>query len=403
MRIHLRSCAECRSDVVAFTYLRSEIEQFGDFPAPSGLRDRVLADAALARIDHSSTARLPNIGRFFSMRRALFATVFGIIVIVLGGIVLYPVFSTTRKQANMLPSATIYDAMHGATAGTPMATGGATAAGGMTPMAGAVPVSGGPGMPGAASPASPGEAVSPQVPWSVAEASGAHRMVITTATVTLEVGDVDKAMQQIRNLCRDAGGYVTASDLSNDDGRRGGTVTIRIPGVKYQSALASVTGLGKVISNKETGDDVTEEYVDLDSRLRNLRHEEEAFLNVLGNAHRVVDILAVESEISRVRGEIEETTGRMKFLNNQASLSTICITLQEPSPVVANVVGWDIGQTATGAFNALKAALRGITSAVIWFVILIVPLSVLVLLVIYVVRKVIKRLNVQPTEPTQGG
>lgn len=213
---------------------------------------------------------------------------------------------------------------------------------------------------------SAGESVTKPVSWSTIESASPSRMVISTADAVVEVEDLSKAGSAVRDLCREAGGFVTKSNISNEGERREAFIAIRVPSGQYRTALGRIVGLGRVISEQEHGDDVTQEYVDLQSRMRNLNREEAAFLKVLDSAHKVEDILAVESELSRVRGEIEEATGRIKYLSNQVALSTIGVELREPAPVVADTVGWNMGQTASGAFNALKSVLRAITSAVIW-------------------------------------
>jgi hypothetical protein len=150
--------------------------------------------------------------------------------------------------------------------------------------------------------------------------------------------------------------------------------------------LDQVSKLGKVLSKQEKGEDVTEEYVDLQARIRNLKREEEAFLVVLGKARRVPDILAVEAQLSRVRGEIEQAVGRAKYLANQVALSTITVRLAEPTPVVTQAIKWDVVQTALRAVHALGAVFRMISSLVIWLAIFI-PLWLLIVLIAYGCRR----------------
>lgn len=240
---------------------------------------------------------------------------------------------------------------------------------------------------------SPAEPVTKKVgsaSWGAVQASTLQRMVISTAEMSLEVGNVAKAHDDIGRLAGEAGGFITESNVSHGDGAESGTVSIRVPARQYQPLLSKISKLGKVLQKRESGQDVTEEFVDLQSRIRNLNREEQAFLVVMDKARRVTDILAVENELSRVRGEIEQATGRIQYLKNQVALATITVQLSEPTPMVAKIVNWNVVVTATGAANALQVVFRKIVSLVIWAVIFI-PFWALVGLVIYGSKKYIRR------------
>ncbi len=222
----------------------------------------------------------------------------------------------------------------------------------------------------------------------VAWAASMNRMVVYTAEVSIETREIEKQHREITRIARAAGGFVTSSGITSYDGGRAAQVTVRVPQKSYVSTLDAICRLGKLLSRNEKGEDVTEEYVDLQARLRNLKREEEAFLKVLGRASRIADILAVERELSRVRGEIETAEGRIKYLDNQVQLSTITVSLSEPQPVVSatNIVKWDVWNTGKSAANTLSGVFRGITSAVIWLVVFI-PLWAVLGIVAYGARR----------------
>ena len=213
--------------------------------------------------------------------------------------------------------------------------------------------------------------------WTGSIVLAASRMLIKTADLAIEVKDAKKTLSGVTEIASKAGGFVTGSGLSGEEGTQSGTVTIRIPAANYASVLEQVSKLGKVLSKQEKGEDVTEEYVDLQSRIRNLKREEEAFLGVLRQAKRVPDILEVERELSRVRGEIEQAEGRAKYLQNQVALSTINVSFTEPTPVVTQAIQWDVVQTALGAIHALGGIFRALASLVIW-VLVFIPLWLLI-------------------------
>ena len=222
--------------------------------------------------------------------------------------------------------------------------------------------------------------------WVSSLTPAAKRMLITTADLSLEVRDAKKTHDEIAGIASKAGGYVTASSLTGEEGAQSGAVMMRVPAARYASALAEVSKLGKVLSKQEKGEDVTEEFVDLQSRIRNLKREEEAFLAVMQKAKRVPDILEVERELSRVRGEIEQAVGRAKYLENQVALSTINVSFREPVPVVTRAVNWNVTQTALRSLHSLGEVFRVISSFIIWLVVYI-PLWALIGLVWYAVRR----------------
>ncbi|MHB0912078.1 MAG: DUF4349 domain-containing protein [Armatimonadota bacterium] len=209
-----------------------------------------------------------------------------------------------------------------------------------------------------------------------------ERMVIKSANLSLEVRDADGAVRETTAIATRFGGYITESRLDKAGDTRQASIVMRVPAASYAKALDAASKLGKVLSKDEEGEDVTEEFVDLDSRLRNLRREEEAFLGVLAKARSVKDILAVEAELARVRGEIERVTGRMKYLKNMVALSTINIALSEPAPMVTQTVSWDLARTGKGAANALLLVLRSLASLAVWVAVFLpvwaVPLGIVV-------------------------
>lgn len=231
------------------------------------------------------------------------------------------------------------------------------------------------------SPASPQDAS-----WSASQASRASRMIITTADISLEVSDIDGTYRRIRDIAARSNGYTTNSNVNYSEGRKIGTITIRLPMRGYEQALEAIRKLGKLVTNSETGQDVTEEFVDLQSRLRNLRVEEAAFQRIMGGAKKIPDVLNVQQQLSRVRGQIEEAMGRARYLENQVSLCTITVTFSEPVPSVTKIVDWDVLRSASGAFNALKAVCRAVVTLIVWILIFVLPLG----LAAFVVYRIVK-------------
>ncbi|MCC6485676.1 MAG: DUF4349 domain-containing protein [Armatimonadetes bacterium] len=198
--------------------------------------------------------------------------------------------------------------------------------------------------------------------------SPAQRMVISTADLTVKVRNVPQAIEEMTSAVRQAGGYISESSESRHSSKGSGRITVRAPVKAYGRILEGIGRLGKIVSKDERCEDVTEEYVDIQSRLRNLSHEEEAFLRVLHQARKVTDILAVERELSRVRGEIEAVTGRIKYLQNQISLATINVSFYATSTPVRPgwPVSWNFASPAANAVHALGLVVHKLVTAGIW-------------------------------------
>lgn len=233
--------------------------------------------------------------------------------------------------------------------------------------------------------------------WGASKAAS-KRMVISTADLVLEVRNLYESYKAIRQIAVRGNGYITESNVNLAEGRKVGTMTIRLPMTGYEQALDEIRKLGKVISNNETGDDVTEEYVDLQSRIKNLRIEEASFRKLMKDAKQLQDILTLEEQLSRIRGEIEQVTGRMRFLENRVSLSTINISLSEPVPSVAKVVDWDISRSADGALNAIKAIGRGIVTLALWIAIVFLPIGLVLVVIFKIVRRMMRKKNTSEPE-----
>ena len=206
-------------------------------------------------------------------------------------------------------------------------------------------------------------------------AAPVERKIIRNATLTLEVEQPSKAMQRIASVAESRGGFVVTSDSRQQTAGKGEhayeviTIEMRVPAAQFDAALADIRAAGgSVTAQKITGKDVTEEYIDLEARLRTQRALEAQLLEIMKRSQEVADAIAVQRELTNVRTEIERVEGRRRFLENQASLSTITVTLQPPAPLIAtrgffNGVGTafgegvDIAATITLFFIRLLLAL----------------------------------------------
>jgi hypothetical protein len=179
--------------------------------------------------------------------------------------------------------------------------------------------------------------------------SAVERKIIRNAVITIEVASPAEGQRKLGAIAEAHGGFVVTSESRlQGDGASGApqteivTIQLRVPATRFDAAIAEIRGVGRrVNAEKITGQDVTEEFIDLDARLRAQRALEAQFLEIMKRADKVSDALEVHSKLAGVRTEIEQVEGRRRFLENQAALSTINATLQPPAPLVgANTSGF---------------------------------------------------------------
>jgi hypothetical protein len=217
-------------------------------------------------------------------------------------------------------------------------------------------------------------------------------MLIRTANVLLRVEDVPRAHAEIGRIAQEAGGYVATSTLSAESGPAAATITIRLPNEGLDSAIDRIVTLGKLLSKNITSEEVTQEFVDLTSRRRNLEREEQRLLDLLQRAGRVRELLEVEQEVGRVRGEIETITGRLRYLANRVSLSTITVQLQgpQPTPTTGGPV-WTARDVGRGALRSLIDTGRALATIGIWLGVYLPVWLPITLITVWIGRRNAKR------------
>lgn len=211
------------------------------------------------------------------------------------------------------------------------------------------------------------------------KSAGLQRKIIYTAEVSLVVDKLSPAQQRLSALVTQYNGYIAQSNIGGQSGSpRTATWKIRVPVAGYQNFLDAVTKIGEVQTVSSNSSDVSEEYYDIEARLRNKRVEEKRLLEHLNRSTaKLSDILQVEREISRVRGEIEQMTGRLRVLADLTSLTTISITIQEIKnyvPPTPPTFSTEITRTFQGSLGELvnfgKSLLIGIVGLLPWLVVL---------------------------------
>lgn len=218
-----------------------------------------------------------------------------------------------------------------------------------------------------------------------------EQRIVKTGEVSLEVENVGEAIGRVRAMAASLNGYVGGSQAGTLDDRA--TLTLRIPATSFDEALAQLHELdAEVVAEATREQDVTGQVVDLQARIDNLRASETSYRELVARAERVEDILAVQSRLDDVRGQIEQLAAQLEALEGQAALSTLTVTLvPRPAPVTAQAEVWDPRAQLDQALASLVGMGQGLLNGLIWFVVVWVPvLLVLALLVLVTLRGVLE-------------
>ena len=241
--------------------------------------------------------------------------------------------------------------------------------------------------------------------------AGQQRLIIRTADMAIVATDTEQTLAQIAAMADNSGGWVVESNVyQSTDTAKSGYVQIRVPAEGFQSVLDAIAGLAvKVNSLSTSGQDVTEEFVDLSARLGNLEATAARLRQFLVDAENVEEALAVNVELSRVEGDIESLQGRIQFLQQSSAFSSITVNVTPDAlaqPI--RVGGWQPSGVAKEAIEALISMLQILANAAIWFVIFALPILLVIaipfVLLIWLIKRLRRReraVEVEAVEPPQ--
>jgi len=199
-----------------------------------------------------------------------------------------------------------------------------------------------------------------------------ERMIIYTGYISLETNDIDGTIAMVRNLADRYGGYVASSNKYMYDEEVRAEIVIRVPKDKFHAAIQEIESYGKVLNENVNSEDITQQYIDLKARLSNLQHQEKRLLEILELAKNVDEVLAIEKELERVRGEIESLQGQINYLERNVEMSIISINLTKPKPSFKPPsMNW--GEVLEAALTGLFTVLKGL----IILAISIIPIAII--------------------------
>ncbi len=236
---------------------------------------------------------------------------------------------------------------------------------------------------------------------AAAEQAASDRMVVYTGTMSLEVNDTEQTVAKVADILKVNQGYISSRSLArSNSGKVRGSITIRVPAASLDSVLAQIKALAiKPLREDAKSEDVTQEYVDLDARRKNLEAYEVELTKLLETVRertgKAEDILAVYNQLTEVRGQIEQIKGRQQYLENTSSLATYTIEFVPHEEVTVIEEGWNPGSTARTALHSLVQALQALADVAIVFVLFILPILVVfavpLIILFWIVRRFWRR------------
>jgi len=241
------------------------------------------------------------------------------------------------------------------------------------------------GMPIAPQPGNPGA--------TPADRAAIGEKIIRNGSLTLRVDDAAKRLEELRTIVSNAKGFVDSANISDNAGVKTAYVTVRVPNEQFDAVRLATKALAStVFVETENSQDVTAQYVDLDARLTAAKAEEQSYLDILKKSGSIEDTLAVTQQLSRVRAEIEQLQGQMRYMNDQTSYATLTITLTEEAKVEVPTTVWKPGETFNIAVRGLVQSLQDLADAFITAGVFILGLVVPFLIVVWIIGWIIWRI-----------
>lgn len=228
----------------------------------------------------------------------------------------------------------------------------------------------------------PASNASPEVKVAIRAPYRVGNMIIKNGEMNLLVADTDRAVEYITGVAVDLGGYLISSRMWQADGFKSAQVTMAIPSEQFENARQRIRGLAlQVLNDTASGQDASEEYVDLQSRVNNLEATAARLHEFLKEAKDAEQALAVNNHLTDVEAELEQVKGRMQYLRERAAYSTLTVNveLQRPTPTpapTATPIVWQPEKTVAAASDRLSSMLRGLGDVLIWLGITIAPFAI---------------------------
>lgn len=369
---HLKNCAECREEYAALHNTVQMLSSMEEVIPPAGFRHKLFGKLEEANQKPKFSLQALTLGWMKKItQRRLFPAAVAIVLL----LVIIPVVgSNLPKMGSAQKAADSSVAMGGPAESYNQLTSEEQLRKDMAP-------DGRGGADGIAAPqmASGAKPVAPAVPLETSAQTytitepGIERKIIKNADLMLQVEDYNAAVEAIKEKAVLLGGYVTNenANIYEREGTVNGYIQIRVPADNFDSFLSGMETMGKVKNRNVYSQDVTEEYVDVESHLKALRTKEERLLAILEKSGQLSDILAVENELANTRAQLESYQGRLRYLDNRTEFSSIGINIEQPNTSTQQITNpgfKEIIQKTKEAFiKAVNNIIVGVGGIVVFF------------------------------------
>ena len=203
--------------------------------------------------------------------------------------------------------------------------------------------------------------------------TGIETKIIKTGTATIEVKDVTASADALKALAVQKGGYLSSSNIQkNTNNRLYATVVLRVPQAQFEPTMEGVKAVGTINSVSTSGQDVTEEYVDLQAQKTSYQNQLAQYNEIMKKADKIEDVIKIQAQINLVQTALDRIEGRMRYLDSRIDLSTITVNLQEPEPV-----GGETGHSFITAINEGIGGFLGMIDALIILFFTFLPLIII--------------------------
>jgi hypothetical protein len=223
-----------------------------------------------------------------------------------------------------------------------------------------------------------------------ADSAAARGMVIRNGVAALQVDSLDAAIARVRSLATTLGGFVSNTQIfAGENQVRSATIEIKLPVSRFDQGTGALAPIGKLESLNISTEDVGEEYVDITARMANAHRLEERLVTLLATrTGKLQDVLSVERELARVRGEIERYEGRLRYLRSRVALSTLTVNVHEKAPLVSPTPGDNVmTQAFRNAWRNFVLFLASLIQALGWLI----PAAALTTVGVSLVRRYLPR------------